>query len=59
MEGAGQGEEDLGEWREQGRERKTWVSAGSREQGWEGQVVSSRCGVILTGMTDISRSLGR
>ena len=28
--GAGEGEEDLGEWREQGRERKTWVSGGSR-----------------------------
>jgi len=35
-----------------GRERKTWVSAWSRGSSLEdGQVVSSRCGAILTGMT--------
>ncbi|KAK2175599.1 hypothetical protein NP493_720g01032 [Ridgeia piscesae] len=34
-----------------GRERKTWVSAGSRGSSLE--VVSSRCGAILTGMTGI------
>ena len=37
MEGAGQGEEDLGEWREQGRERKTWVSGGGGGRGGRGR----------------------